>query len=219
MQATACLQNEQISVVGIKSDTEILDAALVVFQKEGFAGATTRKIAEQAGVNEVTLFRKFKTKENLFQLTAQRIGTQTLAMVDEIFTRDPSASLEAQLHEVFKRLQRFLDEHIPVILLLLNESNRGFPDISQALLQIPRMLMDRLKEIFESKLDHEGESTASPDFLSFAFLGFTFYYTLMNNLSKGSIMEGKVQEFPVDYIHLILGDTTGRVSKTDTNES
>src|SRR5271157_3300423 len=89
MQATACLQNEQISVVGIKSDTEILDAALVVFQKEGFAGATTRKIAEQAGVNEVTLFRKFKTKENLFQLTAQRIGTQTLAMVDEIFTRDP----------------------------------------------------------------------------------------------------------------------------------
>lgn len=46
-------------------DTEqrILDAALRVFASEGFTGATTRRIAEEANVAEVTLFRKFKSKK------------------------------------------------------------------------------------------------------------------------------------------------------------
>jgi AcrR family transcriptional regulator len=34
----------------------ILAAAELVFSRDGFQGATTREIARQAGVNEVTLF-------------------------------------------------------------------------------------------------------------------------------------------------------------------
>jgi AcrR family transcriptional regulator len=37
----------------------ILAAAELVFSRDGFQGATTREIARQAGVNEVTLFRHF----------------------------------------------------------------------------------------------------------------------------------------------------------------
>ena len=42
--------------------TALLDAALLVIGERGVKGATTRLIAERAGVNEVTLFRKFGTK-------------------------------------------------------------------------------------------------------------------------------------------------------------
>ena len=43
----------------------LMDAALRVFAEHGFRGATTRRIAEAANVNEVTLFRLFKSKETL----------------------------------------------------------------------------------------------------------------------------------------------------------
>lgn len=43
----------------------ILSAALEAYSKHGFRGATTRRIAEAAGVNEVTIFRHFGSKEAL----------------------------------------------------------------------------------------------------------------------------------------------------------
>ncbi len=45
----------------------ILDAALRVFSRDGFSGATTREIARVAKVNEVTLFRYFKNKNELLR--------------------------------------------------------------------------------------------------------------------------------------------------------
>lgn len=46
--------------------SRILEAALDLFSERGFYATTTRKIAQKAGVNEVTLFRHFSNKINLF---------------------------------------------------------------------------------------------------------------------------------------------------------
>lgn len=43
----------------------LIDAALSLFGQVGYTRASTRAIAEQAGVNEVTLFRHFGSKKNL----------------------------------------------------------------------------------------------------------------------------------------------------------
>ncbi len=48
---------------------KILETALRLFSKEGYLGATTREIAREAGVAEVTLFRHFPSKETLFEET------------------------------------------------------------------------------------------------------------------------------------------------------
>jgi AcrR family transcriptional regulator len=45
----------------------ILDAAMRVFSRDGVSGATTREIARVAKVNEVTLFRYFKNKNELLR--------------------------------------------------------------------------------------------------------------------------------------------------------
>src|ERR1700731_1872310 len=47
----------------------ILDAPERVFSRDGFQGATTREIAREAGVNEVTLFRHFRTRDDLLRDT------------------------------------------------------------------------------------------------------------------------------------------------------
>lgn len=46
---------------------QLLTAALKVFAAAGTRGATTRRIAQEAGVNEVTLFRHFGSKEALIK--------------------------------------------------------------------------------------------------------------------------------------------------------
>lgn len=79
----------------IVSRQKLIDAALRVFAESGFRGATTRRIAEEAGVNEVTLFRHFKSKTALINEAAQlyaRRRTES-ALPDEPV--DPAAELTA----------------------------------------------------------------------------------------------------------------------------
>jgi AcrR family transcriptional regulator len=45
----------------------LLDATLKLISEKGYLGATTREIAQEAGVTELTLFRHFGTKERLFE--------------------------------------------------------------------------------------------------------------------------------------------------------
>lgn len=52
---------------------EILKAAARLYCEAGFRGATTRRIAADAGVNEVTVFRHFGSKEALLR---EAIGRQ-----------------------------------------------------------------------------------------------------------------------------------------------
>lgn len=45
----------------------IIAAAADLFAERGYAGTTTRAIAERAGVNEVTLFRRFENKQGVLR--------------------------------------------------------------------------------------------------------------------------------------------------------
>ncbi|MEI6814511.1 MAG: TolC family protein [bacterium] len=62
--------------VSVPTRTHVLSAAARVYGELGFRGATTRKIAEAAGVNEVTLFRQFGSK-NALLLEALRVSGAT----------------------------------------------------------------------------------------------------------------------------------------------
>lgn len=71
----------------------ILAAAARVYSQHGFRGATTRLIATEAGVNEVTLFRTFGSKAELLQemLQAQVTLHSAPMLSDDI--SDPQGTL------------------------------------------------------------------------------------------------------------------------------
>ena len=50
----------------------ILDAAARVFAENGYARTTTKALATAAGITEMTLFRHFGSKENLFAALVER---------------------------------------------------------------------------------------------------------------------------------------------------
>ena len=62
---------------------KIMSVALKLFSEQGYYSTTTSQIANEAGVNEVTIFRHFKTKENLFQETTQNYGEGDHVLISE----------------------------------------------------------------------------------------------------------------------------------------
>lgn len=73
----------------------ILAAAARVYSQYGFRGATTRLIATEAGVNEVTLFRTFGSKAELLQEMLQAQVAQHAAPILSEDTGDPHTALTA----------------------------------------------------------------------------------------------------------------------------
>jgi AcrR family transcriptional regulator len=52
-------------------ETVVLEAAVEVFATDGYFGATVDEIAHRAGVSKAILFRRYRTKDALFDLTVQ----------------------------------------------------------------------------------------------------------------------------------------------------
>src|SRR5437868_9932092 len=71
----------------------ILDAAKRVYAKHGFRGATTRLIAIEADVNEVTIFRTFGSKAALFDSLMQSHVAQSPLPVLPDEPHDPEAEI------------------------------------------------------------------------------------------------------------------------------
>ena len=55
---------------------QLLAAAAQVYAEVGYRGATTRRIAQVAGVNEISLFRHFGSKEVLLHEAIARAGAE-----------------------------------------------------------------------------------------------------------------------------------------------
>ena len=61
---------------------EITDAAIEVFGEKNYSWATTREIAERAGVSERTLFFYFKNKKELYKTAFRKCGQELIEAVN-----------------------------------------------------------------------------------------------------------------------------------------
>ncbi|MGH7663121.1 MAG: TetR/AcrR family transcriptional regulator [Gemmatimonadaceae bacterium] len=79
---------------------KILQAAADVYAEFGFRGATTRRIANAADVNEVTLFRIFGSKEALIAeaIKCSSLGIETPVLPDSPVNPEPELTLWATGH-------------------------------------------------------------------------------------------------------------------------
>src|SRR5947207_11319414 len=83
----------------------ILDAAKRVYAQHGFRGATTRLIAIEAGVNEVTLFRTFGSKATLFEALMQSHVERSPVPTLPDVPRDPEREMTAWCDAVLSHMQ------------------------------------------------------------------------------------------------------------------
>jgi len=81
----------------VTASEKLVEAAAVVFARDGLSSATTREIARTAGVNEVTLFRNFQTKQNLLAAVLEKAFERKSNPLAEKFDTLPE---DASLREV-----------------------------------------------------------------------------------------------------------------------
>ena len=112
----------------------LIDAAIAAFSECGFRGATTRRIAESAGVNEVTLFRLFGSKSALLEEAVRQSQSANSQRADGFLPDepvDPQAELESWARErwrsirerrsVIRKMMSEVEEH-PEIAACLTEN-------------------------------------------------------------------------------------------------
>lgn len=63
---TTKAEKTQTRMAGDERRMQILKEAMRLFSENGFAGTTTKKIAEAAGVSEATVFKHFANKDELY---------------------------------------------------------------------------------------------------------------------------------------------------------
>jgi AcrR family transcriptional regulator len=71
-----------------KTRTKLLDSTLSLIDQKSFQQISTKEIAKESGVAEVTLFRHFKNKESLFDNLAEKffkmmVGFETININNE----------------------------------------------------------------------------------------------------------------------------------------
>jgi AcrR family transcriptional regulator len=99
----------------------ILEAARKLFSKKGFKAVTTREIAKMADVNEVTIFRLFHSKENLFELVISQMIFKP--KISE-YINNNEQSLNKYLYGVGNLIHTVFLENIDLFKIELAESQR-----------------------------------------------------------------------------------------------
>lgn len=163
--------------------TRILEAAARVFAEKGYARATTRAIASAADVNEVTLFRHFGNKRNLFSAVMQEFGGPAV-----------TAALEAGLTGEYiddlvvmgTELLKVLLERRDALRLMLCEAAH-FPTVEAVMVQNPQKIFQLLVEFFEQQRERGQVRPLPPYAMAQIFAGTIFSYAIMRRIFEGSV--------------------------------
>ncbi len=169
-----------------ETEQKILDAALSVLVSRGYEGATTRRIAEAAGVNEVTLFRKFQSKENILNEVIIRNLNSALSLIDSMFQMEKEADLASGLHSMGLDFIKLMSDRIDLISILIEEGRRK-PEVQEILTPATQVLIERLGKYFELHIKNGKMRNIDPEVAAITFISFTFYICLMRKFLDGIV--------------------------------
>jgi len=184
-------------------DTEqrILDAALRVFASEGYTGATTRKIAEEANVAEVTLFRKFKSKENLLKevLINNRPFFSSPEDLYNLFQQEKDVDLETELRILGKNIAKAMkdkkkDSKRRMFMCMLFDEGRRRPEVSEALSSFIQMNIEPLSDYFELQIQNGKMRNINPRSAAISFVSFFVYTTFLREVFGDSFLGDNDEE-------------------------
>jgi len=117
----------EISPLPVATRQRLLDAAARIFARDGLSGATTRAIAHEAGVNEVTLFRHFHTKEGLLAaVVGENFGPAAAQSRPPLPT--PTDNLRKDLRDLARRYENLLTENLPLVRTMIGEIHHHHRD-------------------------------------------------------------------------------------------
>lgn len=191
---------------------KLLEAALEAMAERGYRGATTREIAARAGVCELTLFRHFGTKENLFRALLEK-HSFTL-MLKEILRSSKDEPVKNTLFKIGIELYKTMQKKKPIMRVVLSEVVLRPEPVARVLREMIYQNISELKNYFSSLQKKGLLKDLSTEVMARSFMGsiFSFFHTeeivLGRTLGKKRI-EAFVENLTEIFLKGVLDDKVG----------
>lgn len=176
----------------------LLDATLKLISEKGYLGATTREIAQEAGVTELTLFRHFGTKEKLF---VELLKNHTfLPRLKELLPELDNLSYENALRLIATRFLLSLKERKSMVKIMYSEVTIYPEKIKKLYNKFIDDLRLTLASYFRGLQKKDLLRSVSPEMAAQLFLGMLFSYFRSEEIMreggmKKQTMEKNINEF------------------------
>lgn len=185
------------------TEKKIVDATYKILQKEGIEKATTKKIASEAGVNEVTIFRKFKNKSNLIEITKKYYMDILLSKLEDIFSFEGDEEIGEYLNNNFIGFLNLPEENLSIIKLAMEENKDDIPGRKLILSTINSTIIGKLKEYFEFQKEKGNIRDVDTTVLSVMCFSMTFQTIVLWKIYDNTT-EIEAIEFGKCYLDMLL---------------
>lgn len=178
---------------------QILAAATTVFSQHGFRGSTTRRIADAAGVNEVTIFRYFGSKDALLEEAVRLDSTTPLSGLLPEVPSDPEEELTSWAEAVRDHL------HLKRSLIrkCMGELEER-PEMMLCAKQAPVRSTNLLCKYFENLLKHGFTKDRTDPMVPAAMLMGTIFHDAMSREMMPEAMPKPQSKAVPQYVRLLL---------------
>ncbi|MBV8899495.1 MAG: TetR/AcrR family transcriptional regulator [Verrucomicrobia bacterium] len=123
---------------------KLLRAADAAFTELGFQSATTREIARRAGVNEVTLFRHFRTRSDLVRAVISETLNAEVAFVESFHFDEHD--LRKAIADYVKAYVRVVERREGVARIVVGEGHLLPKDIQDTIISVIVPLKERIAD-------------------------------------------------------------------------
>jgi len=170
----------------------LLEATLKLISEKGYLGSTTREIALEAGVTELTLFRHFGTKEKLFE---ELLNNHTfLPQLRELLPELNKLNYEEGLRLIATSFLLSLKERKSMVKIMYSEVTI-YPDKVKALYnKFVKDLMTTLASYFKSMQKKGVLRMVQPEMAARVFLGMLFAYFRAEEIMRPGGMKKNTTE-------------------------
>lgn len=147
------------------TDERIIEATFTLLQKEGLEKTTTKKIAAEAGVNEITIFRKFETKSNLIEIVKDHYLQILLDELEEIFDFNEDDEIDEFLKNKFYIISSLPETDFSIIKVALEEAG-DIPEKKRLISVITDTILNKLGEFFKLQIENGKIKEVNPNVLA-----------------------------------------------------
>lgn len=169
----------------------ILKAAAEIIAEKGYTRTTARAIAEAAGVNEVTIFRHFGSKRNLFSEMIQQHSA--LPDLSDIIINQLTGDYRKDLLHLGSVFFMAITARKEALRLMLCEA-KELPEVREVVVKIPDQLRLLLTGYFQKKIETGNLRKLNPEVMAQGFLGMFFSYGIARDMLGASIAPEVSQE-------------------------
>ncbi|MBN1266117.1 MAG: TetR/AcrR family transcriptional regulator [Anaerolineales bacterium] len=190
-----------------RTDTrsKIIHAAADVFAVQGYARATTQKIADASGFTEMTLFRHFGSKDNLFAAVLEQYAVPE--NFEQLLRQTMQGSYRENLLLFGKYLLEVLIERRIAMQMMLCEASH-FPDLQEVLGRAPARLRKAAASYFSQCIKKGELVDRDPELMAQVFIGFFFSYAIGSGILEASMkLELEKEQMIEEFVDLFVQGT------------